>query len=332
MGFNPLCNLFQKGAKMLKYIGKRLLLIIPVILGVSFIIFLIMDLTPGDPAMMILGEGARPEEYAALREEMGLNDPFFIRYFRYISNAITGDFGSSYRTKIPVFQEIATRLPTTLRLALTSMLIAVVLGLPLGVLSAVKQYTAADNVALGFSLMLTSMPGFWFAMMLILLFSLRWGLLPSLGIASWRHFILPALAASSSTMASLLRMTRSTMLEVIRQDYIRTARAKGARERKVIFGHALRNALLPVVTIIGVNFGFALGGTIVIEQVFAIPGLGQLMINSIRSKDVPMVIASVLFAAIIASVINLIVDIVYSYIDPRLKSQYEITKVKKVAS
>ncbi|QTX32739.1 ABC transporter permease [Aminithiophilus ramosus] len=317
---------------MFRYVVKRLLMIIPVILGVSFIIFLIMNLTPGDPAMMILGEGARPEEYAALREEMGLNDPFFLRYFRYVADAVQGDFGKSYRTNIPVFQEIASRLPYTLNLAVTSTLIAIVLGLPIGVLSAVKQYTLADNAALGVSLLLTSMPAFWFAMMLILLFSLKLRLLPSLGIDSWRHLILPAIATSSNTMASLLRMTRSTMLEVIRQDYIRTARAKGARESRVIFGHALRNALLPVVTIIGVNFGIALGGTIVVEQVFAIPGLGQLMVNAIRAKDTPMVIAAVLFAAIIASVVNLIVDIVYAYIDPRLKSKYVSIRPRRVPS
>lgn len=317
---------------MLKYIMKRLLMIIPVILGVSFIIFLIMNLTPGDPAIMILGEGAKPEQYAALREEMGLNDPFLLRYFRYVANAVQGDFGRSYRTNIPVFKEIATRIPYTLNLAVMSTLIAIAFGIPIGVLSAVKQYTILDNVALGISLLLTSMPAFWFALMLILLFSLQLRLLPSLGIDTWRHFILPAIAISSSTMASLLRMTRSTMLEVIRQDYIRTARAKGAKESRVIFGHALRNALLPVVTIIGVNFGFALGGAIVVEQVFAIPGLGQLMINAIRAKDTPMVIAAVLFAAIIVSIINLIVDIVYAYIDPRLKYKYVTIKTKKATS
>lgn len=317
---------------MLKYITKRLLMIIPVILGVSFIIFLIMNLTPGDPAIMILGEGAKPEQYAALREEMGLNDPFLFRYFRYVANAVQGDFGRSYRTNIPVFKEIATRIPYTLNLAVLSTLIAIAFGIPIGVLSAVKQYTILDNVALGISLLLTSMPAFWFALMLILLFSLQLRLLPSLGVDTWKHFILPAIAISSSTMASLLRMTRSTMLEVIRQDYIRTARAKGAKESRVIFGHALRNALLPVVTIIGVNFGFALGGAIVVEQVFAIPGLGQLMINAIRAKDTPMVIAAVLFAAIIVSIINLIVDIVYAYIDPRLKSKYVTIKTKKATS
>lgn len=317
---------------MLRYTGRRLLLMLPVLLGVSFLIFFIMDFTPGDPAIMILGEGAKPAEYAALREQMGLNDGFFVRYGRYVTNAVKGDFGSSYRTRLPVLQEIASRLPTTFWMAVTSMVIAILLGIPIGALSAVKQYSLADNIALGFTLLLTSMPGFWFAMMLILVFSLKFGLLPSLGADSWIHFILPAVAAASSTMASLARMTRSTMLEVIRQDYIRTAQAKGAKQLTIVFRHALRNALLPVVTIIGTNFGFALGGTIVIEQVFAIPGLGQLMVNSIRTKDVPMVIGAVLFAAIIASGINLVVDIIYTYIDPRLRSKYAKPRVRKVAS
>lgn len=315
---------------MLRYITKRILWIIPVILGVSFIIFFIMDFTPGDPAIMILGEGAKPEEYEALRNELGLNDNFFVRYISYVSNAVRGDFGKSYRTNIPVLQEIISRLPYTLNLAVISTIIAIVIGLPVGVISAVKQYTSADNISLGISLVLTSMPAFWFALMCILLFSLKLRWLPSLGADSWKHFILPAAAACTNTLASTLRMTRSTMLEVIRQDYIRTARAKGAKENAVIFGHALRNALLPVVTIIGVNFGHALGGTIVIEQVFAMPGLGQLMINAVRSKDIPMVIASILFSAIIASLVNLLVDIVYVYIDPRLKSEYSVLKAKKV--
>ena len=311
---------------MSKYILKRLLMIIPVLLGVTFIIFTVMNFTPGDPAVMILGEGATQAEYDALRAQMGLNDPFLVRYFRYVWSALQGDFGTSYRTGIPVFQEIAVRMPYTVNLAVISTIIAVTFGLPIGVFSAVKQYSLSDNVALGTALLLTSMPAFWFAMMLILYFSLKLHWLPSLGVTSWKHYILPAVATSANTLASLMRMTRSTMLEVIRQDYIRTARSKGAKENRVIFGHALRNALLPVVTIIGVNFGISLGGTIVVEQVFAIPGLGQLMINSVRTKDTPMVIASILFAAIIASLINLLVDILYVYIDPRLKAKYASVK------
>ncbi|MBQ9424022.1 MAG: ABC transporter permease [Pyramidobacter sp.] len=317
---------------MLRYIFRRLLMLIPVVLGVALFIFAVMDFTPGDPAVMILGEGATEAEYAALRAELGLNDPLLLRYGRYILNALMGDFGVSYRTQIPVFQEIAARLPYTAVLAIVSTLIAVTIGLPVGVFSAVKQYSLSDNFALGCALLMTSMPTFWLAMMLVLYFSLKLKWLPAMGVKDWTNFILPAIANASATTASLLRMTRSTMLEVIRQDYIRTARAKGAKESTVIFGHALRNALLPVVTLIGVNFGAALSGTIVIEQVFAIPGLGQLMVNAIRTKDTPMIIASLLFTAIIASLVNLLVDILYAYIDPRLKAKFSVIKRKKVSA
>lgn len=317
---------------MFKYILRRIAMLVPVLLGVSLIIFGILDMTPGDPAMMILGEGASPEEYAAMREELGLDDPFFVRYLRYIANAFKGDFGNSYRTGIPVFHEIMSRLPNTLLLATFSILIAVVVGIPVGCLSAVKQYSVVDNVVLGVTLVLTSMPGFWFAMILVLLFSVKLHVFPSLGADTWRHFLLPAIAASSSSLASFARMTRSSMLEVLREDYIRTARAKGADETQVVFKHALRNALLPVVTIIGTNFGSALGGTIIIEQVFAIPGLGQLLITAIRAKDIPMVTASVLFAAVIASIMNLLVDILYTYIDPRLKAQFVVETGRKVTT
>jgi peptide/nickel transport system permease protein len=311
---------------MRSYIGKRLLLMIPVLMGVSFIIFAIMNLTPGDPATMILGEGAPKEALEAKRAELGLNDPFIIRYFKYLKNAMEGDFGVSYRTGIKVFDEIKTRLPYTLQLATISIILASIIGVPIGVISAVKQYSLIDTSMVAVSLLVTSMPSFFLGMILILVFSLRLGWLPLIGLTSFKHYILPAIAASSATVASLLRMTRTTMLEVVRQEYIKTARAKGAGEHRVIYGHALRNALLPVVTVIGVNFGNALAGSIVVEQVFSIPGLGQLMINSIRTKDTPMVMASVLSAAIFASFVILLLDLVYAYIDPRLKSYYERAK------
>lgn len=299
---------------------------IPVLLGVAFIIFAIMDMTPGDPAMLILGEGTPPEVLEAKREELGLNDPFLIRFANYVFNAVRGDLGNSYRTNISVSTEIQGRIGYTLLLSIVSITIAVLIGLPIGILSAVKQYSITDQLTLAISLIVTSMPGFFLAMLLILFFSLRLNWLPPMGVENWKSYILPSIALASSTTAALLRMTRSTMLEVIRQDYIRTARAKGAGERSVIYHHALRNALLPVVTVIGVNFGQALGGSIVIEQVFAIPGIGTLMINSIRQKDTPMVMASVLFSAIIASLVNLLVDLLYSFIDPRLMSQYASPK------
>ena len=312
---------------MLKYIGKRLLMMIPVIIGVVFIIFAIMELTPGDPVMMILGEGAPIEAQEALREEMGLNDPFFVRFARYVVDALHGDLGESYTSGLPVFQEILTRTPTTLSPATSSICVAVIIGLPIGILSAVKRYSLTDNLTLAISLTVTSMPGFFLAMLLMMIFCIKLGWLPMMGLSSPKHYILPVIASASSTTASLMRMTRTTMLEVIRQDYIRTARAKGATERRVIYGHALRNALLPVVTIIGVNFGFALGGSIVLEQVFTIPGLGQLMINAIREKDTPVVMGAVMTTAIFASLINLLVDIIYTYIDPRLASKF--TSVKR---
>ncbi|MDL2327416.1 ABC transporter permease [Ruminococcaceae bacterium OttesenSCG-928-A11] len=315
---------------MLKFIGKRLLLMIPVLIGVSFIIFSIMSLTPGDPAMLILGEGATPEALAAKRVELGLDKSFVERYLIYLFDAVRGDFGTSYRTGISVVQEIITRLPYTLTLASICIILAVIIGIPIGVLSAVKQYSVVDIGTLTVSLLLTSMPEFFTAMLLILLFSLKLGWLPLVGIESWKSWVMPVLAGSASTIAAILRMTRSSMLEVVRQDYIRTARAKGASERQVIFHHALRNSLLPVVTVIGVNFGVALGGSIVLEQVFSIPGLGLLMINAIRTKDTPMVMAAVLFAAIIASVVNLLVDITYTFIDPRLGAQYASRRRKKV--
>lgn len=307
---------------MLKYIGKRLLMMIPVIIGVVFIIYSIMELTPGDPIVMILGEGAPIEEQEALRAEMGLNDPFLLRFVNYILGALHGDLGKSYTSNLPVIDEIIARLPYTLQLATLSIVVAVLIGIPLGILSAIKQYSLTDNVTLAVALTVTSMPAFFFAMLLMMLFSLKLKWLPMMGVTSWKHYIMPVIASASSTTAALMRMTRTAMLEVIRQDYIRTAKAKGASSRRVTYGHALRNALLPVVTVIGTNFGFALGGSIVLEQVFTIPGLGSLMINAIRQKDVPIVMGAVMTTAIFASLINLLVDIIYTYIDPRLASQF----------
>jgi peptide/nickel transport system permease protein len=312
---------------MLKYIGKRLLMMIPVIIGVIFIIFTIMELTPGDPVMMILGEGAPMEAQEALREEMGLNNPVLVRFAQYVIGAFQGDLGTSYTSNLPVFDEIMSRMPYTLSLATFSICVAVIVGLPIGILSAIKQYSLTDNMTLAISLTITSMPAFFLAMLLMMIFCIKLGWLPMMGLSSPKHYILPVIASASSTTAALLRMTRTTMLEVIRQDYIRTAKAKGATPRGVTYGHALRNALLPVVTVIGTNFGFALGGSIVLEQVFTIPGLGQLMINAIRQKDTPIVMGAVMTTAIFASLINLLVDIIYTYIDPRLASQF--TSVKR---
>lgn len=306
---------------MLKYIGKRLLLMIPILLGISFIVFSIMNLTPGDPAQLILGDSATQEDIESLREEMGLNAPFLVRYLNYVKKAVSGDFGTSYRSRAPVINEILARLPSTIKLAIGAMAIMIILGVPIGILSAVKQYSLVDNVSLISAFLLTSTPGFWLGLMLMLLFSLQLGWLPATGVETWKHYILPCLTLASANMAALLRMTRSSMLEVVRQDYIRTAKAKGANNNRVIFKHALRNALLPVITIIGMNFGVMLGGTMIIESVFAMPGLGTLTITAIRMKDTPQVIAGVLFVSIAISIMNLLVDIIYTFVDPRLKTQ-----------
>ena len=307
---------------MLKYIGRRILMMIPVIIGISFLIFAIMNLTPGDPARLMLGESASNEDVAALREEMGLNDNFFVRYFNYLADALHGDFGISYRSKVPVFDELFARFPSTLKLAFGATVIMVLVGLPIGVISAVKQYSLIDNISLFSAFLLTSMPAFWLGLMLILVFSLNLGWFPATGVDTWKHFVLPCVTLAAALLASLIRMTRSSMLEVIRQDYIRTAKAKGAGENRIIMKHSLRNALLPVITIIGMNFASMLGGTMIIESVFAMPGLGTMTITAIRMKDTPLVIASVAFVAIAISLMNLIVDILYTYIDPRLRTQY----------
>lgn len=307
---------------MLRYIAKRALMMIPVILGISLIVFSIIELSPGDPVTLMLGDGASEKAIAELREQMGLNDHFFVRYFRYVEHAVTGDFGISYRNKVPVVNEIASRFPTTLTLTFWGVVISVLIGIPVGVISAIKQYTFIDAASLFSALILTSMPAFWLGLLLIMLFSLKLGLLPATGVSTMQHFIMPAITLAAASMATIIRMTRSTMLEVIRQDYIRTAKAKGANAFRIVYKHALRNALLPVVTVIGLNFGTQLGGAIVIESVFAMPGIGTLMVAAVRTKDTPIVMASVLFVALLAGIINLIIDVLYVYIDPRLKSQF----------
>lgn len=308
---------------MIKYILQRLAMMVVVVLGISFIVFTIMNLTPGNPAQLILGQSASPEQVAKLEEELGLNNPFFVRYFDYIVDMFSGDFGESYQTGLPVFEEILSRFPTTLTLAAISMFFATLIGVPVGVVSAVKQYSFVDGVSTVAALIFASIPSFVLGLLLMLVFSLNLGWFPATGITDLSGYVLPAITLSTSTMATLVRMTRSTMLEVLKQDYIRTARAKGAAEKNIILRHSLRNALLPIVTVIGVDFGYLLAGTVVIESVFAISGLGSLLITSIRMKDTPVVMAAIMFVTLAYSLVNLIVDIIYAYIDPRIKTQYE---------
>ena len=307
---------------MWRYIVKRLLMLIPVLIAISFILFAIMSLTPGDPARMILGDAATEEGIAALHAEFGLDEPFLIRYFKWLLGAIHGDFGVSYRTRVPVFEEIFSRLPYTCTVAFGAISISAIFGIVLGIISAVKQYSAIDNITLVGTLLLTSMPDFWIGLILILIFSVNLGVLPAISGGSVSSYIMPWISASAGYLASTIRTTRSTMLDTVNADYVRTAKAKGAPQFDIVFRQSLRNALLPVITLIGINMGWQLGGTIIIEQVFAIPGLGSLLLTSIRMKDTPVVVASVTLVCLLASIINLCADILYAYIDPRVKSRY----------
>ena len=306
---------------MLKFIGKRLLWLIPICLGVSLIIFAIMDLTPGNPARLLLGESATEDAVAELEEELGLNKPFFTRYLDWVSGVFTGDFGISYRTREPVFDEVMARLPRTVKLAFLTSVLSVLFSIPLGILSAVKRGSALDNVSLVVSLILTSAPAFLVGLVFILIFCLWLGWFPATGVSTWKGYVLPGIAAALNYSAALQRMMRSSMLETIRSDFIRTARAKGCKEMRVIMHHALGNAILPVLTLLGITFGWQLGGTIIIEQLFSIPGLGTLLLTSVNYKDAPQVMTSCVLVAILAALINLAVDIAYAYIDPRVKAQ-----------
>jgi len=309
---------------MYKYILRRLVMLIPVMIGVSFIVFTMMYFTPGDPARIMLGESAPEVEVQRLRDELGLNDNFFVQYGRYVKNAVVHqDLGRSYITNRPVFDEIAARFPNTLKLAALGVLVAVLIGVPVGIISATRQYSLFDNASMVFALVGVSMPNFWQGLLLILLFSIQWALLPSSGFDTWKHMILPALTLGTSSAAIITRMTRSSMLEVIRQDYIRTARAKGQKESVVINRHALKNALIPVITVIGLQFGYLLGGAVLTESIFGITGVGRLMVDAIKSRDMLLVQGGVLFIAVVFSIVNLGVDILYAYLDPRIKSQYK---------
>ena len=307
---------------MLKFIAKRLLVMIPVLIGVTFIIFSMMYITDGDPARMMLGDLATDEEVEALREEMGLNDSFFTQYFNYLGDLLHGDLGTSYATKQPVAAVVAARLPATIKLAFLSCLFAIVVGVSIGSISAVRQYSVVDSIARVVSLLGISLPNFWLALLLMLLFSVKLGWLPASGLYGPAYYIMPMISISAVSIATFARTTRSSMLEVIRQDYIRTARAKGQNEWVIVFRHALKNALIPIITIVGVQFATALGGAVVNEQVFAIPGLGKLMVDSIKSRDFPVVQGGVLIIAFMFSILNLLIDLLYAFVDPRIKSQY----------
>ena len=308
---------------MLKFIGKRVLMLIPVLIGVSLIVFTLMQLSPGDPAMIILGAQAAPEDIAILRESMGLNDPLIVQFFRFLFGMFTLDFGTSYKDGMPVLDKLLEALPYTAQLTFSAVLLALIVGIPAGIISATKQYSIFDRIATVAALIGFSTPNFWLSIMLILVFSVNLHLLPVSGTGTILHLVLPSIALGLQSAAVFTRMTRSSMLEVLNMDYIRTARAKGLSERVVILKHALKNALIPVITVVGLQIGLLFGGAILTETVFAWPGVGRLMIDSIRAKDTPVVQGGVIFTASIFVFINLLVDILYAYVDPRVKAQYK---------
>ena len=307
-----------------KFILKRLLYMIPVLLGVAFLVFAILSLTPGDPGTIILGITAKPEDIASLNEQFGYNKPFLIRFFSYIKDIVLHfNLGVSYQTREPVINDIMAKFPNTLKLTIFSMSLSAIIGISFRIISAVKQYSALDHICVVTALVFACIPGFWLGLMLMMLFSLKLGWLPSYGAESLKNFILPTLTVSMTSAAGLLRLTRSAMLETIRQEYIRTAKAKGASKKRIIIKHALRNALMPVVTTLGTSFGASLGGAIIAETVFAMPGMGTLITTAIRQKDIPMVMGSTLFLAVLFSLIILLVDILYAVIDPRIMDKYK---------
>ncbi len=332
---------------MKKYILKRLLLLIPVLIGVSILIFVIVRLTPGDPARILAGEHATEEYVQATRERWGLDKPMYVQYYIWFKSLLRGDLGRSITTHSPVVEEIFNRFPATLELSLFAMFLAIVIGILAGIISAIRQYHFFDYFSMTVALFGISMPVFWLGLMLMFVFGLWLDILPISGRinvmiplqnitglyvldsiltlnfqalgSSLLHLILPSIALGTIPMAMIARITRSSMLGIIRQDFIRTERAKGLPERMVIFKHALKNALIPIITVIGMEFGLLLGGAILTETVFAWPGLGRYTVDAVYARDYPAIQGSVLFIAFIFVVVNLITDVLYAYINPRIR-------------
>ncbi len=304
---------------VLRYVIRRMLLLIPVVLSVMIILFTILYFTPGDPARIALGQEATPETIEAFRAEHGLDDPFFVQLGRYLYKAVFhGDLGYSYAMKSPVSMELASRVPVTMKLAFWAVTFSTLVGIPLGVICAIRQYSLLDSITTLVTLLGVSMPTFWTGLLFILAFSVHLGWLPSMGFDSASQMVLPIITLSGSAVALFARITRSSMLEVIRSDYIRTARAKGQKESIVIMRHALPNAMIPILTIISMQFGMLLGGSIVTEAIFSISGVGRLMLEAINMRDYPIIQGGVLFISIAFCFVNLAADILYAFVDPRI--------------
>ncbi len=303
---------------MFVFIIRRLLQLVPVLFGVTLVVFLIMQMVPGDPAVLLAGESATPEQVELLRHKLGLDQPLMVQYANYMGGVLQGDLGTSIRSNRPVLDEIMVRFPITFQLALASIFVTVVLGVFAGIISATKQYSFSDISIMIIALLGVSLPNFWLGLMLILLFSVKFLIFPVAGWGTLMHVVLPAITLGTGGAAIVARMTRSSMLEVIRQDYIRTAKAKGVKQKVIIYKHALKNALIPVITVVGLQFGALLGGTVLTESVFAINGLGRFIIDSIRMRDFPAVQGSILIVSIIFVLVNLTVDISYRFLNKRI--------------
>ena len=307
---------------MIRYIIKRLIMFIPIIIGVTLIAQILIALAPGDPARALVGNDPKPGDYERVRAELRLDDPLLVRYWSFMSNAVKGDFGISIFNKRPVMGEILMRWPYTVLLATLSVLLSTLIGIPLGIFAATHQYKISDNLAVFISLIAVSMPSFWFALLLVQLFAvnLRW--LPVAGITEFKGWILPMVSLSLGYAASITRQMRSNMLEVIRQDFVTTARAKGQSERKVLYKHAMKNALIPVIQTIGGIFGMAIGGALIAEMIFSIPGLGMYTLTGLQNRDYPVIQGNVLFLSLIFCVVMLLIDLAFAFVDPRIRSQF----------
>lgn len=308
---------------MLKYIVKRLVISIPVLIGISIILFIMLNIIPGDPVALMMKEHVSPDVITRVRAQMHLDDPAIVRYFRFIIGVLHGDFGISYKLNRPVTNLILNAFPNTLVLALSAAIFSWIVGIPAGIFSAVKQYSFTDNFFMGFSLLGVSMPIFWSALLMQYVFALKLRWLPVSGFYGPKYVIMPAIVLGWSSAGVIARLTRSSVLEIMRHDYIRTARAKGLRELPVIVNHALKNSLLPVVTIMAIQVASLLSGAVITESIFGIPGVGRIAVNAIQNRDMPLLQGSILFATVLVILGNLVADILYSVLDPRIRYEMQ---------
>ena len=309
---------------MTKYILKRLLILIPTLLGVSFIVFSLLYLSPGDAALAAAGPNATKETVEAIRQKLGLNEPFIVQYGNYLKNLVFHfDLGKSYQSGRSVTETLLRVFPTTIKLASGALIISIIMGISFGVLAAIKKNTAIDSIITALGMVGLAMPIFWSGLLLIIIFSTKLKVLPASGFSSFKQMILPWFALGFQSSAVIMRMTRSAMLDVLDKDYIRTALSKGLLKRKIILVHALKNAMIPVITTIGLQAGGLLGGSILTETIFSIPGIGRLMVDSIKTRDYPIILGAILLIAIVYLLISIIVDILYGFINPRIKAEYK---------